>query len=273
MCLSCLSVSPSPTTLETNSHFQPHLSKTWESGESTWLYRRLLSSQVAPKSAEVAVFNSCTAANHQLCIHACAFAWIQKPNCKLPDLNILVYLLSSFGRVSQLVVLLGTEFVFWFSLEWPCLMKNIVCSRPQHYNLHINLWKRKLSLSFPVWGFTVAFLSVYITAEAGLLINVDGLSLLLPEWESSVEKPRKRKESLRKYQLQGEKLAEMCVVLLFGLYLATSSEVGECLRGVQECSLRAPFWGREDVFMPFTQREDRGAKVLSGLPGITGVHA
>lgn len=273
MCLSCLSVPPSPTTLETNSHFQPNLSKTRESGEAAWLYRRLVSSQIAPKAAEVAVFNSCIAANHQLCIHPCAFAWIQTPNCKLPDLNVLAYLLLSFGRVSQLVVLLGTELVFWFSLEWPCLMKNIVCSRPQHNNLHINLWKRKLSLSFPVWGFTVAFLSVYITAEAGLLINVDGLSLSLPKWESSVEKPRKRKESLRKYQLQGEKLAKICVVLLFGLYLAISSEAGECLRGVQERSLRAPFGGREDAFMPFAQREGRGTKAASGLPGITGVHA
>lgn len=109
------------------------------------------------------------------------------------------------------------------------------------------------------------FLSVYIIAEAGLLINVDGLSLSLPEWESSVEKPRKRKESLRKYQLQGEKLAKTSVVLLFGLYLATSSVVGECLRAVQECSLRAPLGGREDVFMPFIQREDGGRKTPSDL--------
>lgn len=71
--------------------------------------------------------------------------WIQPPNCKL--LNILAYLLLPFRRVSQLGVLLGTELVFWFSLEWPCLMKNMVCSRPQCYNLHIDLWKRKLSKS------------------------------------------------------------------------------------------------------------------------------
>lgn len=73
---------------------------------------------------------------------------------------------------------------------------------------------------------------------------LDGLSLSLPEWESAVEKPRKRKERLRKYQLQGEKLAKTCVVLLFGLYLATSSVAGDRLGAVQECSLRAPF-GRQ----------------------------
>lgn len=76
------------------------------------------------------------------------------------------------------------------------------------------------------------------------------------EWESSVEKPRKRKESLRKYQLEGEKLAKSYVVLLFGLYLATSSVIGECLRTVQECSLRAPLGGREDAFMPLAQRQE-----------------
>lgn len=97
---------------------------------------------------------------------------------------------------------------------------------------------------------------MYIIAEAGLLINVDGLNLSLPEWESSVEKPRKRKESLRKYQLEGEKLAKSYVVLLFGLYLATSSVIGECLRTVQECSLRAPLGGREDAFMPLAQRQE-----------------
>lgn len=112
---------------------------------------------------------------------------------------------------------------------------------------------------------------MYIIAEAGLLINVDGLSLSLPEWESSVEKPRKRKESLRKYQLEGEKLAKTYVVLLFGLYLATSNVVGECLRAVQECSLRAPLGGREDVFMPLAQRRDRGTKAPSDLPEITRV--
>lgn len=99
-------------------------------------------------------------------------------------------------------------------------------------------------------AFTVAFLSVYIIAGAGLLINVDGLSLLLPEWESSVEKPRKRKESLRKYQLQGEKLAKISVVLFFGLYLATSSGAGECLRAVEECSLRAPFGAEKMSLCP-----------------------
>lgn len=117
--------------------------------------------------------------------------------------------------------------------------------------------------------FTGAFLAVYIIAEAGLLINVDELSLSLPEWESSLEKPRKRKESLRKYQLQGEKLATTSVVLLFGLYLATSSVVGECFRDMQECSLRVPLRGREDVFMPFAQRQDGGTKAPSDLPEIT----
>lgn len=98
---------------------------------------------------------------------------------------------------------------------------------------------------------------------------LDGLSLSLPEWESAVEKPRKRKERLRKYQLQGEKLAKTCVVLLFGLYLATSSVAGDRLGAVQECSLRAPLGGREDVFMPSARREDRGAKAPSDLPEIT----
>lgn len=87
-----------------------------------------------------------------------------------------------------------------------------------------------------------------------------------------MEKPRKRKESLRKYQLQGEKLAKTFLLLLFGLYLATSSVVGECLGAMQECSLRAPLGGRGDVFMPFGQREDRGTKAPSDLPEITRVY-
>jgi len=87
-----------------------------------------------------------------------------------------------------------------------------------------------------------------------------------------VEKPRKRKESLRKYQLQGEKLAKTSVVLLFGLYLATSTLVGECLRAGQECSLRAPLRGREVVFMPFAQRGDGDTKAPSDLPNITRVY-
>lgn len=120
--------------------------------------------------------------------------------------------------------------------------------------------------------FTGAFLSVYIITEAGLLINVDELSLSLPEWESSVEKPRRRKESLRKYQFQGEKLAKTSVVLLFGLYMAINSVVGECLGAVQECSLRAPLGGREDVFMPFAETKDGGTRAPSDLPEITRVY-
>lgn len=107
---------------------------------------------------------------------------------------------------------------------------------------------------------------MYIIAEAGLLINIHRLGLLLPEWDPSVEKHRERKGRLRKYHLQGEKLDKTSVVLLFGLYLATSSVVG--LKAMQECSLRASLGGREDVF---AQREGGGTKAPSDLLEITRV--
>lgn len=141
-----MSVPPSPTALETNSCFRPNLSEARASGEVTSFHRSLVSSQIAPGFAEGAVSNG-RCEPDQLCICPHAFMWIQPSNCKLLNLNILAYLLLPFRRVSQLGVLLGSELVFWFSLEWPCLMKNMICSRPQCYNLHINLWKRKLSWS------------------------------------------------------------------------------------------------------------------------------
>lgn len=58
----CLSVPPSPT-LETNIHFQLHLSELQELEEETGFCRSLVSSQIAPRSAEDAVYSDHIAAN------------------------------------------------------------------------------------------------------------------------------------------------------------------------------------------------------------------
>lgn len=72
-------------------------------------------------------------------------------------------------------------------------------------------------------------------------------------------------------QLKGEKLAKTHVVLVFGLYLTTSSVVGEYLRAVGECSLRAPLGGREDVLYALCSKRGQSTQALSDLSEITGV--
>lgn len=186
-------------------------------------------------------------------------------------MNILAYLLFTL-RVS--------ESVGGGARHRACVL--ILTGAAMSHEKHGLLWATVLQFAYKLMK-KEAFLklscarvyrsiSVYIIAEAGLLLNVDELSLSLPEWESSVEKPRRRRESLRKYQLQGEKLAKTSVVLLFGLYMATSSVVGECLGTMQECSLGAPLGDREDAFMPFAQRDDRCTKAPSDLTEITRVY-
>lgn len=66
----CLLVPPSPITQETNRHFQPNLSKVQESGEETWFYASLASSQVVPKSAEGAASNGHITASQISCVFA-----------------------------------------------------------------------------------------------------------------------------------------------------------------------------------------------------------
>lgn len=65
----CLLVPPSPT-LETNRHFKLHLSELQELEEETSFYRSLVSSQIAPRSAEGAVSSDHIAANQIGCVFA-----------------------------------------------------------------------------------------------------------------------------------------------------------------------------------------------------------